>query len=197
MKKATFTERLLAFFLDSIIVLLISSLIASSFSNKKLEKLQTELENTVTNYMQGELTMEECLEETKDLTYEIEKNSTGINLVQLVISVGYFIIFTYLNKGQTLGKKLLRLKIINEKEEKPTILQIILRTSIIYQILPSLLIIISVMFIQKEYFLTIYSILTMITYIFILVSAIMILYRNDKLGLQDILSKTKIVKEGR
>lgn len=197
MKKATFTERLLAFFLDSIIVLLISSLIASNFSNKKLEKLQTELENTMTNYMQGELTMEEYLEETQNLTYEIEKNSTGINLVQLVISIGYFIIFTYLNKGQTLGKKLLRLKIVNEKEEKPTILQIILRTSIIYQILPSLLIIISVMLIQKEYFLTIYSILTMITYIFILVSAIMILYRNDKLGIQDILSKTKVVKEGR
>lgn len=197
MKKATFTERLLAFFLDSIIVFLISSLIASSFSNKKLEKLQTELENTVTNYMQGELTIEEYLEEIKDLTYEIEKNSTGINLVQLVISIGYFIIFTYLNKGQTLGKKLLKLKIVNEKEEKPTILQIMLRTSIIYQILPSLLIIILVLFIRKEYFLTIYSILTMITYIFILASAIMILYRNDKLGIQDILSKTKIVKEGR
>lgn len=197
MKKATFTSRLLAYFLDSIIVLLLSSIVATGFTSKKLESLEEDLEQLITDYTNGEVTMEEYLDQAQELTYDIEKNSVTINCIQVAISAAYFIVFAFLNKGQTLGKKLMKLKVVNNEDKEPTLLQMTIRTSITNQILPNILIIILILVLSKNTFMSIYSIITMITYIFIIASSIMILYRNDKLGLHDILSKTKVVKEGK
>lgn len=197
MKKATFTSRLLAYFLDSIIVLLLSSIVATGFTSKKLESLEEDLEQLITDYTNGEVTMEEYLDQAQELTYDIEKNSVTINCIQVAISAAYFIVFAFLNKGQTLGKKLMKLKVVNNEDKEPTLLQMTIRTSITNQILPNILIIILILVLSKNTFMSIYSIITMITYIFIIASSIIILYRNDKLGLHDILSKTKVVKEGK
>ena len=197
MKKATFIGRLLAYLLDGIIVLLISSIVASGFASRKVEDLQNELESAITNYTTGEITIEKYLEQTQTLTYEIEKNSIAVNVVYVVISIGYFVVFQFLNKGQTIGKKIMKIRIVNEKEENPNIGQIITRTLIVNQILPNILVIIFVVLLSKNQFLSVYSAITTITYIFIIVSSLMILYRNDKLGLHDLLSKTKVVKEGK
>lgn len=197
MKKATFTGRLLAYFIDAFIVLIIASMVSSGFSTRKLENLQTDLEELVTNYTEGEITMEKYLEQTQELSYEMEKASTATNIVYVVISIGYFIVFQYLNKGQTIGKKLMKIKVVNQDEKEPSIVQMIIRTCITNEILPKILIIICVTFLSKNNFMSIYSLITMIVYIFIIASAIMILYRNDKLGLHDIIAKTKVVKEGR
>jgi uncharacterized RDD family membrane protein YckC len=196
MKKATFTSRLLSYILDMIIILLISTLVSSSISTKKLEKLETKLQDTVISYTEGNITIEEYMTATNDLTYQIQKNSLPSNTVYVVISIGYFIIFAYLNKGQTLGKKILKLKVTDNKEASPTLMQMIIRTLIINQILPNTLLIILILLLSKNNFINVYTAITIITYIFIVVSAIMILYRNDKLGLHDIISKTKVVKEG-
>lgn len=197
MKKATFGQRLLAYLIDACIVLIISSMVTSSFSTKKLESLQKDLEEVVTNYTQGEISMDEYLEQTQDLSYEIEKSSTTINIVYVVISIGYFIVFQYLNKGQTLGKKLMKIRIVNQEEKEPNIIQMILRTCITNEILPKILIIVFVTFVSKNNFLSIYSVITVLTYAFIIITVFMILYRKDKLGLNDIIAKTKVVKEGR
>jgi len=197
MKKATFTQRFIAYLLDGFIVLMISSIVASGFSTKKIESLEKDLETLITNYKQGEITPEEYLEQTQDLTYEIEKNSTPINIVFVVINIGYFIIFQFLNKGQTIGKKLLKIRIVNNEEKDANIMQMAIRTSIINQILPNILIIILVSICSKKTFISTYSIISTVLYIFLLASALMILYRKDKQGLHDIISKTKVVKEGR
>jgi len=197
MKKATFTQRLLAYFIDAFIVLMISSIVSTGISNSKLENLQTDLEELVTNYTEGEISMDEYLEQTQELSYEMEKASTTTNIVYVVISIGYFIVFQYLNKGQTLGKKLIKIKVVNQEDKEPSIIQMILRTCITNEILPKILIVILITIISKNTFMSVYNIITLILYAFIIVSALMILYRNDKLGLNDIIAKTKVVKEGR
>lgn len=197
MKKATFIQRLLAYLIDGFIVLFISTIISSIFITNKTENLEQDIKNLLTDYTKGEITQEEYLKQTQDITYEIEKNSTAINIVYVVINIGYFIILQYLFKGKTLGKKILKIKITTQKDKKPTIIQMIARTSIINQILPNLLVTIFVLIISKDTFMSIYLLISIIMYTFIIISALMILYRKDKLGLHDIISKTKVVKEGR
>lgn len=196
MKTATFIQRLLAYFIDFIIVMLISSIIASSFSNKKIESLENDLSSLITSYTNGEITTEEYMEETQNLTYEIEKKSVAVNMVMLISSIGYYIIFQFLNKGQTIGKKVLKLKVVDRNNNIPTIKQFMIRTSITNQIIPTLIIIVSILFLSKNDFNTIYYLTMIILYTFIIITSIMVLYRNDKLGIHDILSKTKVVKEG-
>lgn len=50
------------------------------------------------------------------LNYELTKRKLPVNVATSVVFIGYYIIFAYFNKGQTLGKKLLKIKVVNDKE---------------------------------------------------------------------------------
>ena len=197
MKKATFTNRLAAYLIDFIIVSIIISLISQGLVTKKIEKLNDELQSTISEYTTGELSMEEYVEKTSDLTYEIEKISLPTNIVSIVIYIGYFVVFQFLNKGQTLGKKLMKIKVVDKEEKNPSLLEIIIRTLFIDQILTNILLILVVAFFSKQIFFSAYYLIVGIQYLFIIVTSIMMLYRKDKLALQDLMSQTIVVKEGK
>ena len=197
MKKATFTSRLVAYIIDFIIVSLIANIIIQGFTTKKIEKLNNELESTITEYTKGELQVNEYIKKTNNLTYKIEKESMPINIVYIVIYIGYFIIFQFLNKGQTVGKKLMKIKVLNKDEKNVSLTGIIIRALFINQILSNLLLILIVAFLPKTAFFSTYYLIVGIQYLFLIITSIMMLYTKDKLALQDLMSKTIVVKEGK
>ena len=196
MKKATFTNRLLAYLIDSIIVLLVSSIIAIPLTSKKIESLEKELKTITKEYTNQNLDMNTYLEKTQDLNYQIQKCSVSTNVVYLIVSIIYYVVFQYLNKGQTLGKKLLKIKVVNKEGNTPSLYQMILRTFITNQIFTYLVTILLVLLATKEQFLSLYQTLNSLATIFIIVSALMILYTNNLQGLHDKMAKTLVVKEG-
>lgn len=196
MKKATFTSRLLAYLIDSIIILLVSSLIALPLTSKKIESLEKELKTTTNEYTNQKIDMNTYLEKTKDINYQMQKESLSTNIVCLIVSIVYFVIFQYLNKGQTLGKKLTKIKVVNKDGNKPSIYQMIIRTFITNQIFTYIVTILLVLLATKKQFLSIYQTLNSLATIFIIVSALMILYTNSMQGLHDKMAKTLVVKEG-
>ena len=196
MKKATFTNRLLAYLIDSIIVLLVSSIIAIPLTSKKIESLEKELKTITKEYTNQNIDMNTYLEKTQDLNYQIQKCSVSTNVVYLIVSIIYYVVFQYLNKGQTLGKKLLKIKVVNKEGNTPSLYQMILRTFITNQIFTYLVTILLVLLVTKEQFLSLYQTLNSLATIFIIVSALMILYTNNLQGLHDKMAKTLVVKEG-
>lgn len=196
MKKATFTNRLLAYLIDSIIVLLVSSIIAIPLTSKKIESLEKELKTITKEYTNQNIDMNTYLEKTQDLNYQIQKCSVSTNVVYLIVSIIYYVVFQYLNKGQTLGKKLLKIKVVNKEGNTPSLYQMILRTFITNQIFTYLVTILLVLLATKEQFLSLYQTLNSLATIFIIVSALMILYTNNLQGLHDKMAKTLVVKEG-
>ena len=196
MKKATFTNRLLAYLIDSIIVLLVSSIIAIPLTSKKIESLEKELKTITKEYTNQNIDMNTYLEKNQDLNYQIQKESLSTNVVYLIVSIIYYVVFQYLNKGQTLGKKLLKIKVVNKEGNTPSLYQMILRTFITNQIFTYLVTILLVLLATKEQFLSLYQTLNSLATIFIIVSALMILYTNNLQGLHDKMAKTLVVKEG-
>ncbi len=198
MKKATFTNRLLAYLIDSIIVLLVSSPIAICIHKNIFLKqdLEHELKTITKEYTNQNIDMNTYLEKTQDLNYQIQKESLSTNVVYLIVSIIYYVVFQYLNKGQTLGKKLLKIKVVNKEGNTPSLYQMILRTFITNQIFTYLVTILLVLLATKEQFLSLYQTLNSLATIFIIVSALMILYTNNLQGLHDKMAKTLVVKEG-
>lgn len=119
--KATFIQRFLAYVIDMILIILIVNIIGSAFNQKQLKELDKELNdklNTVESVEQFyDASSEELLNELADIQYRIDKASAPIIAVNIIISIGYFIIFQYMNNGQTLGKKLFKIKVQSEKRE--------------------------------------------------------------------------------
>lgn len=194
--KATFTQRFIAYLLDIIFIAVIIGIINSAIpKTEKYEQLLKEQEKITEEYTKGKIEMSAYLKEVKALEYNIDKESYNTTLIGLVISIGYFIIFQYLNKGQTLGKKIMKIR-IRKREGELKLLDIIIRTLIINSIFTTIICLIAILLVNEKNYYTIKTTVSSIETIFVMISAFMILYKKDKLGLHDMITKTEVMKEG-
>ena len=139
----------------------------------------------------NEISQEEYLEESIPLIYQIQKSGIVVNGMLLTLNIGYFVVFQYLNKGQTIGKKLMKIK-VTEKGKDPSLKAMILRTFVTNSIFSGLFCILLLFILNKDTYYYGYYIVSMIEMIFVFVSALFILYRKDKLGLNDLIAKTEV-----
>lgn len=192
--KASFFKRVAAYFIDIMFVSIIASIITSGFSTTKYEKIYKEYEELTNKYATQEITIEEYNEGIKPLTYDLQKASVPTTTVTVTMSIAYFIVFQCLNKGQTIGKKLFKLRVV-ENGKEPSLKAIVLRTIIINSIFSGLCSIIFVYTLNRNNYYQIYSIISWIEMAFLFVSATFILYRKDKLGLHDMIAHTEVIDE--
>ncbi len=140
---AGFFKRFLAFGVDYLLVSLIVGIVTMGISTTKVDSLNKQLIELENKAMSGEMTMEEFANQSTSIMYDLEKASLPSDIVTVVIFIGYFVVFQYLNKGQTLGKKLFKIKIVEgKKKESPRFITIITRSMLIDMILMRLVIIV-------------------------------------------------------
>lgn len=191
--RANFVKRVLAYFVDVIIVSIIFSVITIGISTTKVDNLSEQLIEVEENYISGELEAIDAVNKMASLCYEIEKSSVVSNSIYVLLLMVYFVGFQYMNKGQTLGKMLVKIKIV-ENEGNPSLMAMFIRTMFTNEILINLFIILLVYVLKDiSYFVT-YEVLFLLNAVFMLISGMMILYRKDKLGLHDMLSRTSVVE---
>lgn len=192
--KASFFKRLAAYFLDVMFVTIIASIVSVGISNDKYQKAYEEYEDIRNKYMAQEITVGEYLEQFAPVYYDMQESSVIVSTITLLLSIAYFVVFQYLNKGQTLGKKILRIKVL-ENGKDPSLKAIIIRTIIIDSILSGFLGIILLYILNKNNYYFGYNIVSTLEMIFVFISALFILYRKDKLGLHDIIAHTEVIDE--
>ena len=195
--KAKFFDRLTAYIIDVIIISLITSIIFTSIptNNKELEKQLSSLQDEV---LSNNITYEEFVDEYQDLYYKNKKDTMTQSAITLTITIAYFVIFQYMNKGQTIGKKLLHLKVVDNNTEKPlSIFKGLIRSLLIWNILSGTLGIALIYILNKESYITSYLIISSLESIFIFITAMFTLYRKDNRSLHDIIINSKVIKEGK
>ena len=195
--KVTFFERVGSYLIDTIIVSFIFSLICLGFGNytSNTEKLMKELDDKL---LEEKITPEEYLEEYQDLMYDYQKENVLESGISVALTIAYYVMFQYMNKGQTLGKKLLKLRVVDKDTNKPiSILKGLLRSLLVLSILSGTLSIILLYIVGKKLYFPIYSGLLLIEGIFTLTTIMFILYKKDKRGLHDIMTNTVVIKESR
>ncbi len=196
MKKPVF-RRILAYLVDSILIVAIVSI----FSNIDLiNPYKEEYENTYKEYQEYVLKFSDSNnpemvmgEEYNDLIYDIAHNGLYVSIISLIVTFLYFCIFQFYNGGKTIGKALLNIKIVSTNNEKLNIYQFIIRSGIINSLLTSSATIITLLALSKPSFLTVNSVIGFIDMGLIFTSIGMILFREDGVGLHDLLAHTLVV----
>lgn len=131
----------------------------------------------------------------KENYYKMEKNSIMYNIIYLVVVILYFVGFNKYTNGQTLGKKLMRLKIVNNNDSNKDvpIWSYIVRLIILYQPILYITKLIGVSFMDISMYYTVTNyVYTFQSYLEMIVIATMSI-RIDGRGLQDMLAKTRVV----
>jgi uncharacterized RDD family membrane protein YckC len=198
MKKPTF-RRILAFIVDSIIVtIIVSALSGIKFINPAIDKYN-EAYDTYMEYIQNGLTAEDAQnilnsEEYQNMTYDITYYGRYSSIISLVISCLYYVVFQYITKGYTGGKKLMKIKVEAESGELK-IYHILIRSVLINGILTSILSILTIFLLNKDMFIKSQTFIELLGMGIVFLSFGMILYREDGRGLHDLIAHTKVVSE--
>ena len=192
-EKSLFLQRFLAFIVDTLFVVLISSLIAFPFvDNASIEKLNMEMQEVSENYINSEIDINTYLAEYSSVVYQLSRKNGVVSFITIFIEILYFIVYQLYNKGQTLGKKLLKIRVESVDDGELTMNQMIFRVIIIKSILYGFVsFALSIFASQSTYF---YGILIfeLIQYLVLLISGLMIMF--GKRGLHDLVSHTKVVR---
>lgn len=195
--KASFFKRLGAFFIDYFIVILIASIITMGFSNTSSEEISKKMNNLVSDYQSEKISIDEYTEETYKLNYDLQKSNLNTNVVSITLYIGYFIIFATLNKGQTLGKKLLKIKVVNKEEKKPSVWNMFVRSLFIYNLASAIFSVVFINFLGISTFTNIYTTIGYIEFFVIIISFFMATCKKDGRGLHDMMAGTNVIEEVR
>ena len=193
--KASFFKRMGAFVIDYFIVLVIVSLITMGFNTNKNNDLNSQMNQLISDYQNEKITIDEYKDETYKLNYELQKENMTVNIVTITLYIGYFVVFATLNKGQTLGKKLLKIRVVNKNNDKPSIWNMLVRSLFIYNIISILFSTVAVNFLNINTFTYIYTTLGYIEYFVIIISFFMVIYKTDGRGLHDMMAGTNVIEE--
>ena len=110
--KAMFSQRVLAFLIDLVLISIITSLITMFVPvNDTATKLYEEQNRVLEGYVEGTVSMEEYVNQMVDLSYDISRQTVIVSIVTIVISLLYYVVYPCYNNGQTFGKKLMKIKI--------------------------------------------------------------------------------------
>lgn len=190
--EAKFSKRLFAYIIDIAILSIVLFLTSIIFpKSNEIKNLNIELDVLNEQYLNQELTFKEYTNNYSDINYELDKQNTIYTIVNIVFVIAYFVIMPYFLNGQTLGKKLLKIKVT--KENKLTITSLVIRNLVInglaYMLITTMLIYILP---ANIYFITT-SILSLVQLVLIIVIMIGIIKNNNNLVIHDRLGHTKVV----
>ena len=181
-------KRFLAFIIDIILVTVLCLIICNLMANKETKILNNKLDIITDQVLSNEISNKNYLSDYFYINYKIDKINIVSEMISFFIIIFYFIIVPVYTKGQTLGLKLMKLKI----KGKVSIQNMFRRNIITIGLLIYIAKIILIYVLNYKMYYIIMFILLFIQLLLVIISTFMILYNEDKKGLQDKLSSTYI-----
>lgn len=193
--KALFSQRFVAFMIDLILVSFITSLVTAIIpTNSSIDKLYDQQVKIVENYTTGKITMQEYVNQLVDINYDIAKQTGIITLVSIAISLLYYVLYVYKNDGQSIGKKMMKIKIQKkDKDKELTMNDLLFRTMILQGTLVSIIGFCTILFLDKDTYLATNSLLNLIQYSILIISFFLVAFTKERQGLHDMVAKTEVV----
>ena len=192
-------KRLFAYLIDIMIVGFVASALANidvinPYINEYMESYEkfSEKLSSINGENANEVISSDAfiLQYKSTLKYSIY--STGISFVCYIL---YFVGFHKWNKNQTVGKKLMKLKIINkDSSDNINVWQYLVRTLILYNLIFGSINVCLSLWLNNKLFFTMSMIVSIIGYVITYLCYAMILFRKDGKGLHDLISKTEVVE---
>ena len=192
--KAKFSKRLEAYFIDILIlglILMVIYVILPEGGN--IQALNKEMSEIINLVLDHEITFSTFFERFTTVIHDLDTERAIYHVFNAFLIITYFIIVPYFQNGQTIGMKIVKIKVERLDHGLIALNDLLIRSLIIHG-LGSMMISLACIYVLSgtSYFI-VTSIFSFIQILLVILCIFMILYRKDNRGLQDILSKTKVV----
>ena len=124
-----------------------------------------------------------------------------LNLLYMLVFQDYIVapfaqilVYQFYNKGQTLGKKLFKIKVVSNDFKELTMDNYIYRSFIINSLLIDIIIFSLMIFASETIWLIGVGMLEVINYILLFICGFMVIFNKDGRGLHDLLGNTKVIQ---
>lgn len=193
-RKALFIQRFFAFIFDMILVSLVASFVTTPFLNSdKIHELENKEKELMINIQSNDFKRSSFILEYSDFYYQYSRSMGIVSIVSILFKVLYFIVYQIYNNGQTIGKKIMRIKIVSDSGEL-LMNQMILRSMINNFVFVDLAIFIFMLFSPKKYYMSLIGIVYFAHYLLLLISIFMLIYRKDGRTIADKIVCTKVIR---
>lgn len=163
---------------------------------EKYPNLSPSLESLVGSETTKEKVSYAILDKAKDFARETDYKSNKLSLnryiLELIATILYFGVLQFVLKGQTLGKKLLRLFVVNENDEVPDLKIFLVRSLFTSTIVISLIHSILALVLTYKDYVGIYKYITALSSFYIIFMFGIVVLRDDCRGLHDMILKTHV-----
>ena len=200
-------KRVIAYIIDIFLVLFISSVFSNiAIINPYLDEytsISEEYLNLFNNSVSGETeNIEEVLNITsilenetllENMTYKTSYYGVYLNIICIVISLLYFVVFQYFNDGKTIGKAIFGIKVVTNDMKKPKITNFLIRSVIIDRIAIDICSVLLISFASEAVFKEYSYLIDVLAYGIVLASFLLMIFREDARGLHDLLADTVVI----
>lgn len=195
--QTTFIKRLLAYLIDLFIFSLLVLCVVSIFKideNKVLINLTEQQNNINQAYLDGDMSFSNYVSEFSKINYLIDKKEVLVNITNTILLIILYVFVPFFLKGQTLGKKLVGIKIVKLDNANPDLNTLMIR-SLFINFIGYMLITLLAVFILKDFsYFIVTFILTIFELLLVIISTFMILYKSEKRAVHDYITQTKVIE---
>lgn len=190
----TSLKRIIAFVIDIVIV----SLVVSLINLLPLDPYKDKYKDAYEKY--NEVVQKSTEDEKNDykdeiieLNYEVYKYRTYSSMFSATALILYFGVLPLVMNGQTLGKKIMKLRVVSNNEKKLNFWKYLIRIVILNNIWLSLINVGAVYVISGVKFYYVTYVISMLSSLIYMLNLIMVMFRKDNRGLHDIVAGTKVI----
>lgn len=191
-----YKKRLLAYTIDililGVIIAIVGYIIPESLN---IRVLNNELSNINEMFLNHTINIAIYLKRYAIVLHSIDIERAIYGIINSFFIILYFVIYPYFKNGSTFGQSVVKIKVVGEDNELPTLNNLLWR-NIIINGLGYMLISLALLYVvpSLSYFIIV-SILGFLQLMVVIISIFMVIYRKDKQGLQDIYSNTFVVED--
>jgi len=193
-------RRICAYLFDLIFISMIASCLSFlpflANSQKNYQNSLDELYELHEAYTRNEITEQDYELQYIPLSYQLNRDNMSYTILNVALILAYFGVFQWQMRGQTLGKKMLKIRVRAVDASKEVgFFSYFFRAVILNNVVVTLCQLGVIGFMTADRYYTIYQNINLVGYILLYIIVFFVLIRSDSRGLHDLCCGTIVVQE--